>query len=148
MTLAGLPHSEIHGSRRLCNSPWCIAAFRVLLRLLVPRHSPCALGSFTYYKQNKLLYLVCLFIFYLLENYLLAVTRLQTTFELSLVSNLYLHNSHNQKSLYLRTRQSNCRCSKYDYALSSLIIFVEISSLLNRQNKFYLCEKTSKRFIN
>ena len=39
----GFPHSEIHGSKLICSSPWLIAACRVLLRLLMPRHSPCAL---------------------------------------------------------------------------------------------------------
>ena len=42
---AGLPHSETHGSKRMCRSPWLIAACRVLHRLLAPRHSSCALRS-------------------------------------------------------------------------------------------------------
>ena len=37
------PHSEIHGSRLICSSPWLIAACHVFHRLLMPRHSPCAL---------------------------------------------------------------------------------------------------------
>ena len=37
------PHSEICGSRLICSSPQLIAACHVLLRLLMPRHSPCAL---------------------------------------------------------------------------------------------------------
>ena len=41
---AGLPHSEIHGSRVTCTSPWPIAAYRVLHRLREPRHPPRALG--------------------------------------------------------------------------------------------------------
>ena len=41
----GLPHSDISGSMRICRSPKLFAACRVLLRLLVPRHSPCALVS-------------------------------------------------------------------------------------------------------
>ena len=44
---AGFPHSEIHGSMDICSSPWLIAACHVLLRLPVPRHSPCALSSLT-----------------------------------------------------------------------------------------------------
>ena len=44
-TSGGFPHSESHGSRLICSSPWIIAACRVLLRLLVPRHSPYALRS-------------------------------------------------------------------------------------------------------
>ena len=37
------PHSEIHGSRLICSSPWLIAACHVFHRLLMPRHSPYAL---------------------------------------------------------------------------------------------------------
>ena len=44
---AGFPHSEICGSKCMCHSPQLIAACRVLLRLLMPRHSPCALISLT-----------------------------------------------------------------------------------------------------
>ena len=39
----GFPHSDIHGSTVICTSPWLFAAYHVLLRLLMPRHSPCAL---------------------------------------------------------------------------------------------------------
>ena len=45
---AGLPHSEIHGSKPICGSPWLIAACHVLLRLLMPRHPPCALVRLTF----------------------------------------------------------------------------------------------------
>ena len=45
---AGFPHSEIHGSTPICGSPWLIAACHVLLRLLMPRHSPYALSSLTF----------------------------------------------------------------------------------------------------
>ena len=44
---AGFPHSEIHGSMAGFASPWLIADPCVLRRLLVPRHSPCALCSLT-----------------------------------------------------------------------------------------------------
>ena len=47
MTPAGLPHSEISGSKPVSSSPKLIAAFRVLHRLLVPRHPPSALSSLT-----------------------------------------------------------------------------------------------------
>ena len=49
---AGLPHSEISGSMDICSSPKLIAACRVLHRLLMPRHSPCALYSLTNQKQT------------------------------------------------------------------------------------------------
>ena len=44
----GFPHSEICGSTAICASPQLIAACHVLLRLLMPRHSPCALFSLTF----------------------------------------------------------------------------------------------------
>src|SRR5512143_1180575 len=45
MTPAGFPHSEIHGSKRVCRSPWLIAACRVLHRRSAPRHSPFTLST-------------------------------------------------------------------------------------------------------
>ena len=42
------PHSEIFGSQAMCAYPKLIAAYHVLHRLLMPRHSPCALCSLTY----------------------------------------------------------------------------------------------------
>ena len=44
---AGFPHSDIHGSKIICISPWLFAAYHVFLRLLVPRHPPCALFCLT-----------------------------------------------------------------------------------------------------
>ena len=41
----GLLHSDTLGSYRACQSPRLFAAYRVLLRLLMPRHPPCALIS-------------------------------------------------------------------------------------------------------
>ena len=46
--LCGLPHSDIPGSMRICHSPELFAACHVLHRLLVPRHSPCALFCLTF----------------------------------------------------------------------------------------------------
>ena len=43
MNGAGLPHSEISGSKPVCGSPELIAAYHVLHRLLVPSHPPSAL---------------------------------------------------------------------------------------------------------
>ena len=58
---AGFPHSDIRGSMAICASPRLFAAYHVLLRLLMPRHSPCALFSFTFYFMllSSLLYLIC-----------------------------------------------------------------------------------------
>ena len=44
---ARFPHSDIHGSMVICTSPWLFAAYHVFLRLLVPRHPPCALVCLT-----------------------------------------------------------------------------------------------------
>ena len=41
------PHSDICGLTDVCSSPQLFAAYRVLLRLSVPRHPPCALSSLT-----------------------------------------------------------------------------------------------------
>ena len=41
------PHSEIRGSMDICSSPRLFAAYHVFLRLLVPRHPPCALIGLT-----------------------------------------------------------------------------------------------------
>ena len=46
-----LPHSEISGSTLICSSPKLFAACHVLHRLLMPRHSPCALFSLTFIKS-------------------------------------------------------------------------------------------------
>ena len=44
---SGFPHSVISGSKPMCGSPKLIAACHDLHRLLMPRHSPCALISLT-----------------------------------------------------------------------------------------------------
>ena len=43
----GFPHSDICGSMDICSSPQLFAAYHVFLRLLVPRHPPCALSCLT-----------------------------------------------------------------------------------------------------
>ena len=45
---AGFPHSDICGSMDICSSPQLFAAYHVFLRLLVPRHPPCALSCLTF----------------------------------------------------------------------------------------------------
>src|SRR6476660_186582 len=47
ITLDGLPHSEIFGSKPVCGSPKLIAAYHVLHRRPAPRHPPYALSSLT-----------------------------------------------------------------------------------------------------
>lgn len=48
ITTNGLPHSEICGSKVISTSPQLFAGNRVLLRLFVPRHPPCALSNLTF----------------------------------------------------------------------------------------------------
>src|SRR2546421_6437376 len=43
----GFPIRESTGQRLFSASPWLIAAVHALLRLLVPRHPPCALNILT-----------------------------------------------------------------------------------------------------
>jgi hypothetical protein len=45
ITDSGFPHSEISGSKLTYSSPKHIGVSAVLHRLLVPRHSPCALTN-------------------------------------------------------------------------------------------------------
>ena len=44
----GFPHSDTRGSLDICSSPRLFAAYRVFLRLSVPRHPPCALFCLTF----------------------------------------------------------------------------------------------------
>ena len=48
----GLPHSDICGSIRMCQSPQLIAAYHVLHRLCEPRHPPYALSYFLLIKDK------------------------------------------------------------------------------------------------
>ena len=56
MTDGGLPHSDMHGSLDACSYPCLFAAYRVLHRLLAPRHPPYALVHLTYLRS-------CAFVF-------------------------------------------------------------------------------------
>ena len=64
---AGFPHSEICGSSDICSLPQLIAAYHVFLRLLVPRHPPCALFSLTNLIHSVVSWLFyclfCIFVF-------------------------------------------------------------------------------------
>src|SRR6202011_2363054 len=50
----GFPIRESTGQRLFSASPWLIAAVHALLRLLVPRHPPCALTILTVIRPNML----------------------------------------------------------------------------------------------
>ena len=47
-SLIEFPHSDIYGLMDICSFPQLFAAYHVLHRLLVPRHSPYALSSLTF----------------------------------------------------------------------------------------------------
>ena len=47
LLLIEFPHSDIHVLSTICVYAWLFAAYHVLLRLLMPRHSPYALSSLT-----------------------------------------------------------------------------------------------------
>ncbi len=49
----GFPHSEIHGSKPILSSPWLIAEYHVLHRLLLPRHPPNALIALDLIRKKK-----------------------------------------------------------------------------------------------
>ena len=49
----GFAHSETRGSKGVCPSPRIIAACRVLHRLHVPRHPPCALDIFPHDRAGR-----------------------------------------------------------------------------------------------
>ena len=49
VSLTGFPHSDICGSQDICSLPQLFAAYHVFLRLLVPRHPPCALIRLTFF---------------------------------------------------------------------------------------------------
>ena len=60
-THAGFPHSEICGSMVTCTSPQLIAAYRVLLRLIWPRHPPYALTYLTFVVRFVIAYVLTFF---------------------------------------------------------------------------------------
>ena len=55
VSLTGFPHSDICGSPDICSLPQLFAAYHVFLRLLVPRHPPCALIRLTFFPPGFLL---------------------------------------------------------------------------------------------
>ena len=65
---AGFPHSDICGSLDICSSPQLFAAYHVFLRLLVPRHPPCALLCLTVLRLCVALHNLLLFLCYLQDN--------------------------------------------------------------------------------
>ena len=64
------PHSDTCGSKLICSSPQLFAAYRVLLRLPMPRHSPYALSSLNFMSfANHFFRLKCFCVFTLSYQY-------------------------------------------------------------------------------
>ena len=92
ITTCGFPHSDSHGSMAICASPWIFAAYRVLLRLLMPRHSPCALLSLNFISfffcmsiANRLFLLIAVYCF----QYYFALFFGKTMIFISLITKFY-----------------------------------------------------------
>ena len=71
--LSRFPHSDISGSMAMCASPKLFAAYHVLHRLPVPRHSPHALTCLTFMIVAFLLFLEVfiskVFLFSIFDSY-------------------------------------------------------------------------------
>ena len=80
------PHSEICGSKLICSSPQLIAACHVLLRLLMPRHPPCALCRLNSIVQTREL---CKS-FRILRNHILPILKVFHNYAFSSVALLAL----------------------------------------------------------
>ena len=93
MTAVGFPHSDIHGSIPACGFPWLFAAYRVLHRLLAPRHPPYALSSLTYSVCTKelafLVFLVFSFKIAFLRGACIFITNIQVFFCFSLLCEVF-----------------------------------------------------------
>ena len=118
----GFPHSDTCGSTLICSSPQLFAAYRVLLRLPMPRHSPCALFSLNFMSSANLFRLKCscdssvtVLIFRSSTRYVVVVTLCVST-SVILLDLLFLHLCFIQFSRYISFRLSpfvvfdiNCR---------------------------------------
>ena len=82
--LSRFPHSDISGSMAMCASPKLFAAYHVLHRLPVPRHSPHALTCLTFMIVAFLLFLEVfiskVFLFSIFDSYFLLVFSFQGAF--------------------------------------------------------------------
>ena len=74
---SGFPHSEISGSKLTYSSPKHIGVSPVLHRLLVPRHSPCALSNLTMLKSLNMMNLLgsILSFFIILSSFQRTITK-------------------------------------------------------------------------
>ena len=106
----GLLHSDICGSIHACWSPQLFAAYHVLLRLLMPRHSPCALISLTiwimikfssFYRKQTLIYFPLAIIAVIPDfGIKLSLIRLSHISSFALLSFLIQFSSYSHESLH------------------------------------------------
>src|SRR5699024_9525717 len=103
----GFPHSDISGSLLTYCSPKPFVVRHVLHRLLVPRHSPCALFYLTYFKLSFSLFSVALqsVFFDCLGFLLLIIFSFQCTSSLGIT---------------LKTKQSFSVCFRLAFSMTSL----------------------------
>ena len=94
---AGLPHSDISGSKPVCSSPELFAAYHVLHRLQKPRHPPSALVTFSLY---EFIWITRTFRVYTCSLLLVALKLQSTTFRFD---SLFHFSSYRLINFYLLT---------------------------------------------
>ena len=87
--LIEFPHSDIHALTVICTYTWLFAACHVLLRLLMPRHSPYALSSLTLLSSKSISVNFLKLFTSLLLVYLLATINQKLLCQLLKNSSLY-----------------------------------------------------------
>ena len=119
--MGAFPHSDIHGSTFICNSPWLFAACHVLLRRLMPRHPPYALFSLSHSylsvclpSGNKKTF-VSVLVLFLLARHLLRYFLLYSTISHVLCSMLLTRSRFSSTSrfnVYFLFSLCSCQCTK------------------------------------
>ena len=106
---AGLSHSDTRGSKVICTSPRIFAAYRVLHRLLEPRHPPSALIRFSLCEIVKIFYLsiftyFCLLVMIVSFSYRIPLRpgRMSTRSRHTAPMNCTLHLLHHVKERFAR----------------------------------------------
>src|SRR5690606_2828150 len=105
-----LPHSEITGSIPICGSPVLIAACHVLLRLLEPRHPPCALLYFLHRPALLLPYGCC------------THPRLSGNASVAFSFSLFLFSSNMSKNFFPREQRLTEQRAATECPLSSVFL--------------------------
>ena len=100
--IRGFPHSDICGSMLICSSPQLFAACHVLLRLPMPRHSPCALSSLNFMSfANRLKWFFVLPLAFLVVIYPDLTVLPVSSFFFTILDLLFLHFCFIQFSRYI-----------------------------------------------